>query len=145
MCSFQQYAALKCKDDLSVAHFSKWHERLCWGTNGFLKWVRLEQDGFVLQVDAIREYWSFCGEIEDLDVMRFPDTGRFKGIAFITYATVSSHTSALTHAWHLLNILHPDAGFVSFTAAFVVGRSHLLVSNMPACKSFVYKPGETLF
>ena len=45
-----------------------------------------------LQVDAIREYWSFCGEIEDLDVMRFPDTGRFKGIAFITYATVSSHT-----------------------------------------------------
>ena len=41
------------------------------------------------QVDAIREYWGFCGEIEDLDVMRFPDTGRFKGIAFITYATVS--------------------------------------------------------
>ena len=40
------------------------------------------------QTDAIREYWSFCGEIEDLDLMRFPDTGRFKGIAFITYATV---------------------------------------------------------
>ena len=44
------------------------------------------------QVDAIREYWSFCGEIEDLDVMRFPDTGRFKGIAFITYATVRYKT-----------------------------------------------------
>ena len=41
------------------------------------------------QVDAIREYWSYCGEIEDLDVMRFPDTGRFKGIAFITFTTVS--------------------------------------------------------
>ena len=41
------------------------------------------------QIDAIREYWGYCGEIEDLDVMRFPDTGRFKGIAFITYATVS--------------------------------------------------------
>lgn len=49
------------------------------------------QYAHVLQVDAIREYWSFCGKIEDLDVMRFPDTGRFKGIAFITYATVSSH------------------------------------------------------
>ncbi len=46
----------------------------------------------VSQVDAIREYWSFCGEIEDLDVMRFPDTGRFKGIAFITYATVRYKT-----------------------------------------------------
>lgn len=42
----------------------------------------------VMQLDAIREYWGFCGEIEDLDVMRFPDTGRFKGIAFITYTTV---------------------------------------------------------
>lgn len=27
--------------------------------------------------------------MEDLDLMRFPDTGRFKGIAFITFATVS--------------------------------------------------------
>ncbi len=55
----------------------------------------------VLQVDAIREYWSFCGEIEDLDVMRFPDTGRFKGIAFITYTTVrhlTCHMSLLL--WH---------------------------------------------
>lgn len=61
-----------------------------------------------LQVDGIREYWSFCGEIEDLDVMRFPDTGRFKGIAFITYATVSSRTSALTHGWCLHSALHPE-------------------------------------
>ena len=29
----------------------------------------------------MRDYWSYCGEIEKLDVMRFPDTGRFKGIA----------------------------------------------------------------
>lgn len=45
-----------------------------------------------MQLDGIKEYWSFCGEIEDLDVMRFPDTGRFKGIAFITYTTVSFET-----------------------------------------------------
>lgn len=93
-----------------------------------------------LQVDGIREYWSFCGEIEDLDVMRFPDTGRFKGIAFITYATVSSHTSALTLGWRLHSALHPDAGFASCTAALVVGQAicpSLLVSTTPVCKSFM--------
>ena len=36
----------------------------------------------------MRDYWSYCGEIEKLDVMRFPDSGRFKGIAFITFAEV---------------------------------------------------------
>ena len=36
----------------------------------------------------MREYWSYCGDIESLDIMRFPDTRRFKGIAFITFATV---------------------------------------------------------
>lgn len=36
----------------------------------------------------MRDYWSYCGEIEDMDLMRFPDTGRFKGIAFITFADV---------------------------------------------------------
>ncbi|KAL0025223.1 hypothetical protein WJX77_008650 [Trebouxia sp. C0004] len=50
---------------------------------------------FSYEVDAIREYWSFCGEIEDLDVMRFPDTGRFKGIAFITYVTEEGYLEAL--------------------------------------------------
>ena len=42
-----------------------------------------------LQEGAIREFWEECGAVEDLDLMRFPDTGRFKGIAFITFATVS--------------------------------------------------------
>ena len=42
-----------------------------------------------LQEDDIREYWTYCGEIEEMDLMRFPDTGRFKGIAFITFKTVS--------------------------------------------------------
>ena len=36
------------------------------------------------------EYWGYCGEIESLDLMRFPDTGRFKGICFITFRTVSA-------------------------------------------------------
>ncbi len=35
----------------------------------------------------MRDYWGYCGEVADLDLMRFPDTGRFRGIAFITFAT----------------------------------------------------------
>eukprot|EP00887_Chlorella_sp_A99_P005571 scaffold1.g5571.t1 len=30
----------------------------------------------------VREYWEYCGEVEGLDLMTFPDTGRFRGIAF---------------------------------------------------------------
>lgn len=44
----------------------------------------------VLQEDDVWEYWGYCGEIESLDLMRFPDTGRFKGICFITFKTVSA-------------------------------------------------------
>lgn len=42
------------------------------------------------QEDDVWEYWGYCGEIESMDLMRFPDTGRFKGICFITFKTVSS-------------------------------------------------------
>lgn len=56
-----------------------------------------------MQLDGIKEYWSFCGEIEDLDVMRFPDTGRFKGIAFITYTTVSFSPMPASQGPALLN------------------------------------------
>lgn len=45
-----------------------------------------------VQEEQVREYWSYCGEIEDLDLMRFPDTGRFKGIAFVTFAEVAPST-----------------------------------------------------
>ena len=44
----------------------------------------------------IREYWEYCGPIESLDIMTFPDTGRFKGIAFITFATDEAYESALS-------------------------------------------------
>ncbi|KAI8110960.1 hypothetical protein M9434_004534 [Picochlorum sp. BPE23] len=46
--------------------------------------------------DMVREYWEYCGPIETLDVMVFPDTGRFKGIAFITFATQEAYQSALS-------------------------------------------------
>ena len=44
------------------------------------------------QEDDVWDYWGYCGEIESLDLMRFPDTGRFKGICFITFKTVSNCT-----------------------------------------------------
>jgi RNA recognition motif-containing protein len=50
---------------------------------------------FSYEEQDIREYWGYCGEIESLDVMRFPDTGRFKGIAFITFATEEVRARAL--------------------------------------------------
>ena len=42
-----------------------------------------------LQEQDVREFWEECGEVAEVDLMRFPDTGRFKGIAFITFADVS--------------------------------------------------------
>lgn len=50
---------------------------------------------FRYEEDSVREYWSFCGAIDDLALMRFPDTGRFKGMAFITYATDEAYEAAL--------------------------------------------------
>ncbi len=48
-----------------------------------------------VQEDDVREYWGYCGEVADLDLMRFPDTGRFRGIAFITFATARTSAAAL--------------------------------------------------
>ena len=50
---------------------------------------------FTYEEDSIREFWNFCGPIESLDVLRFPDTGRFKGIAFITFADDEGYQNAL--------------------------------------------------
>ncbi len=41
-------------------------------------------------LSQIWEYWGYCGEIESLDLMTFPDTGRFRGIVFITFKTVGA-------------------------------------------------------
>ena len=54
----------------------------------------------------MRQYWGYCGEIESLDLMRFPDTGRFKGIAFITFATVHMPLSWTIRPSHLLAACH---------------------------------------
>lgn len=50
---------------------------------------------FSYEEEEVREYWGFCGAIVDLQLMRFPDTGRFKGMAFITYAEAAGYEAAL--------------------------------------------------
>lgn len=39
--------------------------------------------------DDIHEFFQDCGTISELDCMIFPDTGRFRGIAFITFRVSS--------------------------------------------------------
>jgi len=50
---------------------------------------------FSYEEDDVRAYWEWCGEVASLDVMRFPDTGRFRGIAFVSFATDDGYRAAL--------------------------------------------------
>lgn len=36
---------------------------------------------------AVREYWSYCGEVESMHLLSFADSGRFNGTAFVTFKT----------------------------------------------------------
>lgn len=43
----------------------------------------------------VHGFWEYCGPIESIDLLTFPDTGRFRGIAFITFATEEGYAAAL--------------------------------------------------
>jgi nucleolin len=45
--------------------------------------------------DSVCEYWSFCGEVESTDLLTFPDSGRFRGIAFVTFKSEEGYQAAL--------------------------------------------------
>ena len=45
--------------------------------------------------EQVEEYWAWCGEIESLDLLTFPDSGRFRGIAFITFKSQEGYEAAL--------------------------------------------------
>jgi hypothetical protein len=45
--------------------------------------------------DTITEYWSFCGEVEAVEMLVFPDSGRFRGIAFVTFKSEEGFAAAL--------------------------------------------------
>lgn len=38
--------------------------------------------------DDIRYYFESCGTITDVDCMKFPDTGKFRGIAIISFKVI---------------------------------------------------------
>jgi hypothetical protein len=38
-------------------------------------------------VPQVREYWTYFGELEAVDLLTFKDSGRFNGAAFITFRT----------------------------------------------------------
>ncbi|KAL3677810.1 hypothetical protein R1sor_020766 [Riccia sorocarpa] len=45
--------------------------------------------------ENIIEYFSECGKVTELDCVLFPDTGKFRGLAFITFETVDGARKAL--------------------------------------------------
>ncbi|KAG0586880.1 hypothetical protein KC19_2G124400 [Ceratodon purpureus] len=50
---------------------------------------------YYITEDDIHEFFKECGTIAELDCMTFPDTGKFKGIAFITFRTEEAAKRAL--------------------------------------------------
>ena len=38
--------------------------------------------------DDVRYYFEGCGTINDVDCMKFPDTGKFRGIAIISFEVI---------------------------------------------------------
>lgn len=43
------------------------------------------------------QYWEFCGPVEEVDLMTFPDTGRFRGIAIVTFQSQAEAEEALKY------------------------------------------------
>jgi len=41
--------------------------------------------------DDIRSYFESCGTITEVDCMTFPETGKFRGIAIISFKVRSTH------------------------------------------------------
>lgn len=40
---------------------------------------------YTIEESDVHDYFAECGVIENIDFMTFPDTGRFRGIAIITF------------------------------------------------------------
>ncbi|GMH45664.1 hypothetical protein BSKO_13621 [Bryopsis sp. KO-2023] len=48
-----------------------------------------------LSEEEVKEFWTECGEVESVDCMVFPDTKKFRGIAFVTFSTADGYQQAL--------------------------------------------------
>eukprot|EP00270_Netrium_digitus_P016254 TRINITY_DN580_c0_g1_i1.p1 TRINITY_DN580_c0_g1~~TRINITY_DN580_c0_g1_i1.p1 ORF type:complete len:393 (+),score=115.65 TRINITY_DN580_c0_g1_i1:70-1248(+) len=45
--------------------------------------------------DGIRSYFEGCGSVESVELLTFPDSGRFRGIAFVTFKSMTATKKAL--------------------------------------------------
>ena len=52
---------------------------------------------FYFDEEQVRGYWEYVAPVAEVDCMTFPDTGRFRGIAIITFATPEGASSALAY------------------------------------------------
>lgn len=50
---------------------------------------------FSLSEEDVKEFWSECGEVRAIQCLKFPDTKKFRGIAYLTFATEEGYQKAL--------------------------------------------------
>lgn len=50
---------------------------------------------FSLSEEEVREFWSECGEVKAVQCLTFPDTKKFRGIAYVTFSTDEGYQKAL--------------------------------------------------
>ena len=82
---------------------------------------------YYITEDDIHEFFKECGTIAELDCMTFVDTGKFKGIAFITFRV---RPDLYLHLWLYLalrvHVMFPGCHVVSLKHAsdgYFIGRT----------------------
>ncbi|XP_039037383.1 protein gar2 [Hibiscus syriacus] len=73
------------------------YERTAWGSAGGRMLPQKYVGGIPYRYteDDIRYYFESCGTITDIDCMKFPDTGKFRGIAIVCFETEAAAKEAL--------------------------------------------------
>lgn len=88
--------------------------------------------------EDIRSYFESCGTVTEVDCMKFPETGKFRGIAIISFK-VSSNILFAFKIWNFVNIsdfdesvfklrTHSDIKSNRNLACFMSNIIHKLVS-----------------
>ncbi|KAI3757982.1 hypothetical protein L6452_05528 [Arctium lappa] len=90
-------------------------------------------------VDDIRSYFEGCGSITEIDCLRFPETGKFNGIAMISFRTDAAANRALaldgSDMGGLLLKVQPykpirDKKVSDFAPAMLEGYNRIYVGNL---------------
>ncbi|KAG9160811.1 hypothetical protein Leryth_008640 [Lithospermum erythrorhizon] len=92
--------------------------------------------------DDIRSYFEGCGSITEIDCMKFPESGKFRGIAIITFKTEAASERALaldgSDMWQhcdcllvfILFFLERTNKASPFAPAIVEGYNRIYVGNL---------------